>query len=509
MSRLTVIEENTASGSHVPSSVRCSTPPIDKNNVSATKAFVDALGMLTRPKPNNYYVSNFDPAVNNFGVWCDEVERAIRANHWDDHECFSRVANCLRGDAKAWLNEWATNERSWSNFVKEFRSLCPQKVNAQILHEVINSTSEKFLSYAEYARRSLLRLRLVKGLSEELMVQIVIFGISDVQVRAAATNADLTTENLVSFLATAPRQPITSWEKSDVPFNTIHVDALGPLPESNGYKFVLILVDSFTKFCLLYPMYRQDTNELKRVFDSAISLFGTPKLIVCDRGRMFDASAFTSWVSEMGCDIHYVTPEMHHSNGQAERYVRTVLNLLRIESNNKASTWSNALGKVQLVLNVTKQKTTQYSALYLLIGTHAATPVIRALVRDVAIDNSSPNREALRELSRSSAKASLDRNRDRQNARVNRRRHPPKRFQVNDQVFVIKYTQSTGKLDPGMRGPYRVIKVLPSDRYELRLLSGSRGKRTQAAAQYMIPWKGEWCPESCAAFFESKFQPCY
>ncbi|CAF4831682.1 unnamed protein product [Pieris macdunnoughi] len=216
----------------------------------------------------------------------------------------------------------------------------------------------------------------------------------------------------------APHQPITSWENSDVPFNTIHVDTLGPLPESNGYKFVLIVVDSFTKFCLLYPMYRQDTNELKRVFDRAISLFGTPKLIVCDRGRMFEASAFTSWVSEMGCDIHYVTPGMHHSNGQAERYVRTVLNLLRIESNNKASTWSNALGKIQLVLNVTKQKTTQYSALYLLIGTHAATPVIRALVRDVAIDSSSPNREALRELSRSSAKASLDRNRDRQDARV-------------------------------------------------------------------------------------------
>ncbi|XP_063825988.1 uncharacterized protein LOC135075476 isoform X1 [Ostrinia nubilalis] len=54
-----------------------------------------------------------------------------------------------------------------------------------------------------------------------------------------------------------------------------------------------------------------------------------------------------------------------------------------------------------------------------------------------------------------------------------------------------------------MRGPYRVVKVLPSGRYELKLLSGARGKTTQAAAQYMVPWKGEWCPESCAAFFES------
>ncbi|KAJ0169644.1 hypothetical protein K1T71_014829 [Dendrolimus kikuchii] len=188
MSRLTAIEKNTNSGSHVTPSVRNSTPPLDKN-ISVTQALVDALGVLTKNKWN-YYVSNFDPAINNFEVWCGEVDRARHVNRWDDLECFSRVAHCLKGDAKTWLNEWATNDRSWSNFLKEFKSLCPQKINfAQILQEVINTTSEKFLSYAEYARRSLLRLRVVRGLSEDLMVQIVIYGINDVQVR-------------VSFLAT-------------------------------------------------------------------------------------------------------------------------------------------------------------------------------------------------------------------------------------------------------------------------------------------------------------------
>ncbi|XP_046970807.1 uncharacterized protein LOC124537891 [Vanessa cardui] len=53
-----------------------------------------------------------------------------------------------------------------------------------------------------------------------------------------------------------------------------------------------------------------------------------------------------------------------------------------------------------------------------------------------------------------------------------------------------------------MRGMNRLIKVLASNRYELKFLSGDRSKTTQAAAaQYMVPWKGEWCPESCASFF--------
>ncbi|KAH9630920.1 hypothetical protein HF086_006164 [Spodoptera exigua] len=62
--------------------------------------------------------------------------------------------------------------------------------------------------------------------------------------------------------------------------------------------------------------------------------------------------------------------------------------------------------------------------------------------------------------------------------------------------------QSTGKLDSGMRGPYRVVKALPHGRYELQLLAGSYGKSTQAAAQFMKPWRGEWTPETCAAYFD-------
>lgn len=303
-----------------------------------------------------------------------------------------------------------------------------------------------------------------------------------------------------------PLQHITSWEKPDIPFHTVHVDALGPLPISDGYKFVLLIVDAFSKYSLLYPIYRQDASELKRAVTQAISLFGVPKLMITDKGRMFESNDFVTWIRELGCDLHYITPEMHHANGQVERYVRTVLNMLRIQVNHKHSTWSDALWKMQLVLNITKQKTIRVSPLNLLIGTEATTPVVRALIRDVAVEASSPNREALREITRSRARELLRENQSSQDERVNRQRHPPRQFNVGDCVFVIKFSQSTGKLDPGMRGPYKVVSVLPSGRYALRLLSGGYGKTTQAAAQYMVPWRGEWCPETCAAFFESK---CY
>lgn len=82
----------------------------------------------------------------------------------------------------------------------------------------------------------------------------------------------------------SPNQNITSWEKPDSPFHTVHMDVFGPLTMSDGYKFISVVVDASTKFCLLYPIYRQDVSELKQAFIQAVSLFGVPKLIVTDRG---------------------------------------------------------------------------------------------------------------------------------------------------------------------------------------------------------------------------------
>lgn len=62
-------------------------------------------------------------------------------------------------------------------------------------------TSDKYSTYAEYARRTLLRLRVVQGLSDELRALIVIRGIDSPQFRAAAANGQLTTETIVSFLS--------------------------------------------------------------------------------------------------------------------------------------------------------------------------------------------------------------------------------------------------------------------------------------------------------------------
>ncbi|XP_046971049.1 uncharacterized protein LOC124538087 [Vanessa cardui] len=169
---------------------------------TTTERIVDAFRSINTLVNHSFYISNFDPSVHDIDVWCGEVDRAIAINKWNDNECLPRIGNCLKGDARLWLNEWVTTDRSWSNFKREFKPLCPKKPDvANILFDVMNTDSNNYLTYADYARRSLLRLRVVRGLSDELISAIIIRGIRDPQIRAAATNAKLMPNDLVEFFS--------------------------------------------------------------------------------------------------------------------------------------------------------------------------------------------------------------------------------------------------------------------------------------------------------------------
>lgn len=179
---------------------------------------IRSIGSLVRSN-HNYYVSNFDPSLHNIEDWCDEVDRAKILNNWNDYECLSRIGNCLKGDAKTWLSEWVTSDRTWGSFKKEFKPLCPKTLDiANILFDVMNSNSDNYLTYADYARRSLLRLRIVRGLSDELISAIVVRGITDPHIRSSAMNANLLPHDLVEYFS--------AFVKSKLPYTKNEVCSL-------------------------------------------------------------------------------------------------------------------------------------------------------------------------------------------------------------------------------------------------------------------------------------------
>lgn len=87
------------------------------------------------------------------------------------------------------------------------------------------------------------------------------------------------------------------------------------------------------------------------------------------------------FIDEYKYEYHFVTPYIHRANGQVERYMQTIMNFIRIESNITAE-WPNVLWKIQLVFNTTLQKSINFTPLQAIIG--VKTALIQAVVNDLS-----------------------------------------------------------------------------------------------------------------------------
>ncbi|GFS66998.1 hypothetical protein TNCV_2527861 [Trichonephila clavipes] len=86
--------------------------------------------------------------------------------------------------------------------------------------------------------------------------------------------------------------------KDDIPLNTYHIDHLGPLATSSkNYKFILAVIDSFTKFVWLYPTKTTSTSEVIKKLDIQKTTFGNPRFLITDRGTTFTSDEFRTYCS--------------------------------------------------------------------------------------------------------------------------------------------------------------------------------------------------------------------
>lgn len=280
---------------------------------------------------------------------------------------------------------------------------------------------------------------------------------------------------------------IQNVDKPSGPMEILHADCLGPLPAtSDGFKHILVVVDTFSKFCVLQCLKSVKAEETKFAFQNIISLFGTPKMIIMDAGSNFKNLSLPEYLDALKIDYHYTTPDIHRSNGQVERYMRTIMNLLRVETRIK-SEWSSKVWKIQLVLNTTVQKSTNIAPLRALIGVDGATPLIQNLLKNIT-DDSVPIRNL--NLDRERVKSALDSNAKRE-LRSNTKRRDTKIFQVGD--FVLMHRDDKmhqGKLSYEFDGPFEVVGITPQQRYELRRVGKST--ITKAAKEQLRIWPSDW-----------------
>ena len=102
-------------------------------------------------------------------------------------------------------------------------------------------------------------------------------------------------------------------------FGHIHVDIVGPLPSSEGKRYLFTIIDSSTRWPEAIPMEDATTVSCATaLLDAWISRFGLPEHITSDRGSVFTSDIWSSLAQLLGVNLHHTTSYHSQANGMVE-----------------------------------------------------------------------------------------------------------------------------------------------------------------------------------------------
>ena len=289
------------------------------------------------------------------------------------------------------------------------------------------------------------------------------------------------------------KAPLKSLPVEDV-FARFHLDYLGPLPVSNGFRYILVAIDSTSLYPEIHPTKTCDADETAKVlYEQIFCRYGCPLSILTDRGSCFRSSLINAL-----CKIFKVkqifTSSFHpQTNSRAEHFNSVILKSLRIYCT-KESDWSNLLPAIAMSHRASTTTSHGFSPFEVLFGTKMRTPIDTSIINDV---RTSPNIDIY--LQHMLPKIELTREIAKQNIRDCNKitqfyydRHAAfPRYSIGQKVLLYDSTTPKGvckKLKRRWLGPYIIVDKGNGYTYRLRRCSDGHLLKSHTHSNRLKPF---------------------
>ena len=116
----------------------------------------------------------------------------------------------------------------------------------------------------------------------------------------------------------------------DKRFSFIHLDVVGPMPESEGFTYLLSIYDRCSRWFEALPLRAASSAEICKAFiDGWVSKYSLPATAVSDNGNTFVANLYRDMAANFNVNVVF-TPAYHSAgNGAIERQHQTLKNSLK------------------------------------------------------------------------------------------------------------------------------------------------------------------------------------
>lgn len=260
------------------------------------------------------------------------------------------------------------------------------------------------------------------------------------------------------------------------PWEMISMDFVGPLPSSNGFKYIFVVTDYFSKFILPFPLRSANARNMCKILEEQIFLvYGVPRFVISDNGPQMRHRIYRDL-----CDKYKIrkilTPYYSPHCDPTERsngIIKTVLSCY-VKDNHKS--WSNHIAAVGCAIRTARQETIGCSPFYVNFGREYRgsadaydhpLPSKYLSPKDYAEGKQTGYKALFEDI-----KKRLDEAQERNRRRYNLRRRPVE-YRVGDTVMLKNHVLSdatkgfTAKLAKKFVGPFKISKRIGYCVYQL------------------------------------------
>lgn len=168
------------------------------------------------------------------------------------------------------------------------------------------------------------------------------------------------------------KNPLVKIPVPDNRFEHVHIDIVGPLPLSQGFRYCLTMIDRFTRWPEAIPIVDMTAETVARQFYANwVSRFGSPRIVTTDQGRQFESSLFRELTNLIGAKRTRTTAYHPQTNGIVERWHRSLKTAIKCHESDH---WTEVLPTVLLGLRTNFKENLNCSPAELVFGTTIRVP---------------------------------------------------------------------------------------------------------------------------------------